>query len=94
AGTEGLDLAQDARALVARLTDRAELQHASGPERGGYLYVIDGRVDIDGEQLRTGDAVKVVGEAELTLRTDLAAELILVDVPLRSEPVGVWAGGS
>jgi hypothetical protein len=38
--------------------------------------------------------VKIVGEAELTLRTDLAAELILIDVPLRSEPVGVWAAGS
>jgi redox-sensitive bicupin YhaK (pirin superfamily) len=93
-GTEGLDLAQDARALVARLTDRAELQHASGPDRGGYLYVIDGRVEIDGEQLRTGDALKIVGEAEFTLRTDLAAELILIDVPLAFEPVGVWAAGS
>jgi hypothetical protein len=30
--------------------------------------------------------VKIVGETELTLRT----ELILIDVPLRSEPVGVW----
>ena len=44
AGTDGLDLAQDARALVAHLTDRGTLQHTFGPARGGYLYVIDGRL--------------------------------------------------
>ena len=92
AGTDGLDLAQDARALVAHLTERGRLRHAFGPARGGYLYVIDGRVEIDADQLRTGDAAKVTGSTELTLRTDIAAELILVDVPLEFEPVGVWAG--
>ena len=91
-GTDGLDLAQDARALVAHLTDRGELRHSFGSDRGGYLYVIDGRVDLDGEQLATGDAAKVTGAAELTLRTDLAAELILIDVPLEFERIGVWAG--
>jgi len=40
----------------------------------------------------TGDAAKVKGAAELVLSTDVAAELILVDVPLEFEAVGVWAG--
>jgi quercetin 2,3-dioxygenase len=92
AGTEGLDLAQDARALVAHLTERGQLQHRFGPGRGGYLYVIDGRVEVDGDRLRTGDAAKVAGATDLTLRTDVAAELILVDVPLEFELLGVWAG--
>jgi quercetin 2,3-dioxygenase len=94
AGTEGLELAQHARALVARLTDRGKLEHTFEPGRGGYLYVIDGRVEVEGERLATGDAVKVTGVAELALRTDLAAELILIDVPLEFERVGVWTGGS
>jgi quercetin 2,3-dioxygenase len=91
AGTDGLDLSQDARALVAHLTAGRELAHAFGPGRGGYFYVIDGRLDVDGETLRTGDALKISGEAELTITTDLAAELILIDVPLDFKPVGVWA---
>jgi redox-sensitive bicupin YhaK (pirin superfamily) len=91
-GTDGLDLAQDARALVAHLTDRGPLTHAFGEGRGGYLYVIDGRVELDSDLLGTGDAAKIVGAADLTLRTDIAAELILIDVPLEFEPVGVWAG--
>ena len=47
---------------------------------------------LDGDPLRTGDAAKVTGEADLDLATDVAAELILIDVPLEFEPVGVWAG--
>lgn len=93
AGTDGLDLSQDARALVAHLTDAGTVEHTFEPGRGGYVYVIDGRVTVDeDEALRTGDALKVTGAAELTFRTDVAAELILVDVPLEYERIGVWAG--
>ena len=92
AGTDGLDLAQDARALVSHLTDAGRLEHAFAPGRGGYLYVIDGRLDLDGDRLRTGDAAKITGATTLTLTTDIAAEVILIDVPLAFQPVGVWAG--
>jgi Quercetinase C-terminal cupin domain len=53
--------------------------------------VIDGRPAIDGDQLRTRDAAKITGPADLRLATHVAAELILIDVPLEFEPVGVWA---
>ncbi len=92
AGEDGLDLSQDARALVAHLTGAGRLAHSFGPGRGGYLYVIDGRIGLNGDTMRTGDAAKVTGEADLELSTDLGAELILIDVPLRFEPIGVWAG--
>jgi redox-sensitive bicupin YhaK (pirin superfamily) len=92
AGTDGLDLAQDARALVSHLTDGGRLEHTFGPGRGGYLYVIDGRLRLNGDTLKTGDAAKMTGEAELELSTEVGAELILIDVPLEFERVGVWAG--
>ena len=91
-GDDGLNLAQDARALVAHLTDAGHLEYSFGPGRGGYLYLIDGRLVLNGDSLATGDAVKVTGEAKFELSTDVAAELILIDVPLEFEPVGVWAG--
>ena len=92
AGTDGLDLAQDARALVSYLTEAGRLDHAFGPGRGGYLYVIDGRLSLNGDTLKTGDAAKVTSEAHLEMSTDVGAELILIEVPLRYEPIGVWAG--
>ena len=91
-GSDGLDLAQDARALVAHLTDAGSLQHSFDTGRGGYLYVIDGRVAIDGDARQAGDAAKIAGPADLRLTTDAAAELILIDVPIEFEPIGVWAG--
>jgi redox-sensitive bicupin YhaK (pirin superfamily) len=91
-GTDGLDLAQDARALVAHLTDAGRLTHSVAPGRGAYLYLIDGRADLEGERLRTGDAVKITSPVGIELGTEAAAELILVDVPLEFRRVGVWAG--
>src|SRR5688500_18183909 len=81
-GTDGLALAEDALARVAHLTAGRRVEHGFGLGRGGYLYGIDGRVEVDAEQLRTGDAIKVEGQAELSITTELAAELILIDVPL------------
>ncbi|HEV3363062.1 MAG TPA: pirin family protein [Acidimicrobiia bacterium] len=90
-GEDGLDLAQDARALVARLTDRGRLEYSFEPGRGGYLYVIDGAVVADHMDMEEGDAAKVHGPEDLSLSTDTVAELILADVPLEFRPVGVWA---
>lgn len=91
AGSEGLDLAQDARALVSHLTAAPELKHSFPDGRGGYLYVIDGEVSIAGTTVATGDAVKIAGPEDLVCSSRTVAELILIDVPLEFEPVGVWA---
>ena len=92
AGEEGLDLAQDARALISRLTSGNELKHSFEPGRGGYLYVVDGQVDLAaGASLGTGDAAKIEGPQDLVLSSPDRSELILVDVPLEFRPVGVWA---
>ena len=77
---------------------RADLRaRRAGPRRGGYLWVTDGRLSLDDNSLRTGDAAKVTGENALQSAMEVAAELILIDVPLEFESVGVWRaaeGGS
>jgi redox-sensitive bicupin YhaK (pirin superfamily) len=90
-GEDGLDLSQNARALVSQLTG-GELRHTFEAGRGGYLYVIDGEATLQDSRLGTGDAVKFEGPEECVLTSRGRAELILVDVPLQFEPVGVWAG--
>ncbi|MDX1620227.1 MAG: pirin family protein [Nitriliruptorales bacterium] len=88
---DGLDLAQDARTQVSRLTAGNGLSRRFDEGRGGYLYVIDGAVVLDDEKLATGDAAKVVGPHELDITATDDAELIVIDVPLDFEPVGVWS---
>lgn len=90
-GSDGLDLAQDARVLVSRLAPGDTLVHEVGDDRGAYLYAIAGAVVLGDDELQTGDAAKVSGPESLSLRATADAELILVDAPLTFTPVGVWA---
>jgi len=91
-GGEVVKVHQDASVHVGSLEPRTEVVHRLGGGRGAYVYVIDGRVSLGGEELATGDAAKVTDEDEIAIGATDASELILVDVPMTFEPVGVWRG--
>lgn len=94
-GPEGGDVVkvhQDASVCVAALEPGVEVIHTIGIGRGVYGYLIEGAARFNGEDLSTGDAVKVTDEDTLAIRAAQASELILVDVPMTFEPVGVWRG--
>jgi quercetin 2,3-dioxygenase len=94
-GPEGGDVVtvhQDAAVYIARLHPGVEVMHELGAERGAYVYLIEGAAMYDGASVATGDAAKVTDQASLTIRADDVSELILVDVPMAFEPVGIWAG--
>ena len=94
-GPEGGDVVkvhQDAAVYVAALEPGEEATHALGDGRGAYLYVIDGAASLDGESLSTGDAVKATDQPGLAIRAREQTELLLVDVPMDFEPVGIWRG--
>ncbi|TME12255.1 MAG: pirin family protein [Chloroflexi bacterium] len=97
---------QDASVYIGSLDTGVEVRHEIATGRGAYLYVIGGRVTLgagaaagagagDGgtaaDELATGDAAKVTDEPELVILAEEPSELILVDVPMRFEPVGIWA---
>jgi redox-sensitive bicupin YhaK (pirin superfamily) len=82
---------QDAAVYVGRLLPGTVVSHDFRPERGGYLYLIEGRAAVGAEELATGDAAKIRDEAALRIEAKDLSELILVDVPLHFTPVGVWA---
>jgi redox-sensitive bicupin YhaK (pirin superfamily) len=82
---------QDAAVYVSRLSLGAAVAHDFGPGRGGYLYLIEGRARVGTEELASGDAVKIQDESALRIEANDLSEVILVDVPLRFTPVGVWA---
>jgi redox-sensitive bicupin YhaK (pirin superfamily) len=57
-----------------------------------YAYLIEGAVTFDEEDVTAGDAAKVTDQRELRIRARDQSELILVDVPMEFEPVGIWRG--
>ncbi len=82
---------QDASVHVASLDPQREVVHELGEGRGAYAYLIDGAAS-DDQDVSTGDAAKVVDQPRLRIRARERSELILVDVPMRFEPVGIWPG--
>jgi len=91
AGDDLVTVHQDAAVFVAALSAGKEVTHRFGSKRAGYLYLIEGAVALGGDRLSTGDAAKILDQPELPVRAEAASELILVDVPMRFTPVGVWA---
>ena len=95
-GPEGGDVVkihQDASVYVASLGAGTEVTHEIGEGHGVYVYLIEGAGAFDGESVATGDAAKVTDQLALPITASEPSELILVDVPMRFEPVGIWGGG-
>lgn len=82
---------QDGTAWVAALEAGESATHQLAPGRGGYLYVLDGGATLGEEALAAGDAVKAEGPETIAVSAADGAHLLLVDVPLEFERVGVWS---
>ncbi len=90
-GENAVKVHQDARVYVSSLAEGQSVEYRLGDGRGAYVYLIDGEGTFDGQPVRTGDAATVEGQESLTVATTQPSELILVDLPMTWEPVGVWA---
>ena len=90
-GDGALSVHQDARVCISALDPGQSATHSLVDGRGAYVYLIDGSGTFDGEPVRTGDAAMVEGQDALMIAATDPCELILIDVPMQWEPVGVWA---
>jgi redox-sensitive bicupin YhaK (pirin superfamily) len=82
---EGGDAAKvhgNAAVYISSMEPGLTLDHKFPPGMGGYLYVIGGDLEVDGQRLSTGDAAKIVEQPEIALRAQDETELILVEVDL------------
>ena len=89
-GDNAVRVHQDARAFVSSLEPGDEVTHSLGAQRGAYIYLIEGGARFDGEPVRTGDAAMVTEQPSLTIAATEPSELIVVDMPMNYQPVGVW----
>ena len=91
-GGDSVKVHQDASVYVAGLAPGIEVSHEIGASRGVYAYLIDGQASFDDQDVTTGDAAKVTGQSSLRIVAHDHSEVILVDVPMAFEPVGIWRG--
>lgn len=76
--TAPIALTQNAALLVSRL-ERHELRHTFEPSRFGFLFVGAGEIEVNGERLQAGDAVRMYAIERLDLSG--TAEVVLWDLP-------------
>ncbi len=81
-GGDAVLVHQDAHVFVSHLDPAVTVSHPLGDGRGVYLYVIEGDVTVNGEQMATGDAAEIEREPEVAIAATSVSELILVDVQL------------
>ncbi len=74
----GVPIYQD---VLMSLSERREpLDYALPRGRGLYLYAVDGESAVDSEELRRGDAARVLAQERVTL--DGSGRLLIIDVPV------------
>jgi quercetin 2,3-dioxygenase len=91
-GGDAVRVHQDASVHVAALEPGIEVTRAIGQGRGAYVYLIDGQATFDDQPVTTGDAAKVTDQPSIAIRATQPSELIVVDVPLEFDAVGIWRG--
>ena len=81
-GREGSVLIHQDASLYAAILDGADQAgHTLGAGRLGYVHVIRGQVEVNGVQLKGGDALKIADEEGVRFANAEAAELLLFDLP-------------
>jgi quercetin 2,3-dioxygenase len=76
-----LKIHQDATFYVARLNAGESVAHKLAAGRRAFLYVIEGALEVNGEQLATGDQARIRAVEQLNLTAAQASEIILIDLP-------------
>ena len=80
-GRDGsLTIHQDVDLLASVLTAGTSLDYQFADGRSGFLHVVRGAIDIDGERLVAGDAVAVRDYPAFTLSAEDESEVLLFDM--------------
>ena len=72
----------DANIYTSTLEAAETLSYAVGENRGAFIYIENGSLDVNGIETSVGDQLRVEGEESLSIYATDDARFILIDVPL------------
>jgi quercetin 2,3-dioxygenase len=79
---QALHMHQDSAIYVSYLTkEGSKVEHALALGRKAYLFVTDGRAQLNGSTIETRGAAKIEKEGKLSIQAEKPTELILLDLP-------------
>jgi redox-sensitive bicupin YhaK (pirin superfamily) len=78
--TDALPIHQDAEVYLSRVSPGVRVEHELSQGYGAYLYLVSGKIKLNGQTLSDGDAAKVVREPLLTAEGVDTSEVFMVVV--------------
>lgn len=82
-GNEGLWIYQDAWISLIDIDSNKEINYKINKKGNGvYVFVIEGKIEIDNSFLGKRDAIGISETDELTIKTNSKSEILLVEVPM------------
>jgi hypothetical protein len=72
---------QDVRLYVSRLLPADVVNATLSAGRLGYLHLVRGAAEVNGQPLATGDAVKISDETKVSISAEADSELLFFDLP-------------
>jgi len=76
-----LKIHQDATVFVSALKPGQQVAHELALGRHAYLFVIEGKVMLNGRPAAAGDQARITDETNLELKATEPSELLLIDLP-------------
>lgn len=79
-GDAVLKINQDAQIFATVLSPGKSVSHKLAPGRGAYVQVVDGAIELNGHEMKTGDGAAIEDERAVTLTAKGASEVLLFDL--------------
>ncbi len=75
---------QDANFLIGNFDGGKEASYKlDNPNNGAYAFIIDGKVSIENNQLKTGDSAEITETSFLKVKANEKSRVLLIEVPLK-----------
>lgn len=84
-GTKEKDLLfihQDAKILLGKLEKGSEIDYTISKKKGIFIFVIEGKVIVEGEQLSRRDTIALSDTSKVKLHADGDSFMMVIEVPL------------
>lgn len=78
---KSLHIHQDVYFFVSSLSEGGMVERKLDLSRKAYLFVIDGKIELNGNIMKTRDAARIENEKSVSIEAVIPAELLLIDLP-------------
>ncbi|HSF27852.1 MAG TPA: pirin family protein, partial [Nitrosopumilaceae archaeon] len=78
---KSLHIHQNVYFFVSSLSEGALVERKIDLSRKAFLFVIDGKIELNGNVMKTRDAARIENEKNLSIEAVIPTELLLIDLP-------------